>query len=213
MKTYRTYEPDQLLLMPPSLREWLSEDHLVYFVSDIVEQMELSAIEEVYEKEERGYPPYHPRMMVKVLLYAYCVGIYSSRKIAERLEEDIAFRVLGSGNFPDFRTISDFRKRHLAILKGLFVQIVEVCRKAGLVKIGHISLDGAKVKANASRHKAMSYGRIKTEEKRLRQEIEEMLTRAEETDAAEDREYGQDMRGDELPEELARKESRLKKIM
>lgn len=212
MKTYRKYERDQLLLMPPSLREWLPEGHLAYFVSDMVEQMDLRAIEEVYEKEGRGYPPYHPEMMVKVLVYAYCVGVYSSRRIAGKLKEDVGFRVLGAGNFPDFRTISDFRKRHLEALKGLFVQVVEICHRAGLVKLGHVSLDGTKVKANASKHKAMSYGRMKKEELRLRAEIEGILRRAEETDEAEDRKYGKDREGDELPEELARRESRLRKI-
>jgi len=210
MKRYRDYEPDQLLLLPSSLREWLPEDHLAYFVSDLVEQLDLSAILGEYEREERGYPPYHPVLMVKVLLYAYCVGVYSSRRIAGKLEEDVAFRVLGVGNFPDFRTISDFRKRHLQALTGLFVQVVRICREAGLVKLGHVSLDGTK--ANASKHKAMSYGRMKQEERKLREEIEVLLRRAEETDAAEDREYGVDKRGDELPEELARRESRLKKI-
>jgi transposase len=212
MKTYRPYEPDQLFLMPPSLKEWLPEDHLAYFVSDIVERMELSAIEEGYKKEERGYPPYHPVMMVKVLLYAYSTGVYSSRRIAKKLLEDIAFRVLAAGNQPDFRTISDFRKRHLEAMKGLFVQIVKICREAGLVKLGHIALDGTKIKANASKHKAMSYSRMKKEESKLRQEIEELLRRAEQTDEEEDRKYGKNRRGDELPEELARRESRLKKI-
>lgn len=212
MKTYRPYEPDQLLLIPPSLREWLPEDHLVYFISDIVDGLKLSAIEEVYEKEERGYPPYHPGMMTKVIFYAYCVGVYSSRRIARKLQEDVAFRIVGAGNFLDFRTISDFRKRHLEALKGLFVQVVEICRRAGLVQLGHISLDGTKIKANASKHKAMSYGRMKKETERLKQEIEDILRQAEEVDRAEDEEYGRDKRGDELPEELARRESRLKKI-
>lgn len=212
MKTYRPYEPDQLLLIPTSLREWLPEDHLVYFISDIVEGLKLSAIEDVYEKEDRGYPPYHPGMMTKVIFYAYCVGVYSSRRIAGKLQEDVAFRILGAGNFPDFRTISDFRKRHLEALKGLFVQVVEICRRAGLVQLGHISLDGTKIKANASKHKAMSYGRMKKETERLKQEIEDILRQAEEVDRAEDKEYGKGKRGDELPEELARRESRLKKI-
>lgn len=212
MKRYRDYEPEQLLLLPPSLREWLPEDHLAYFVSDLVEQLDVSAIVAEYEQEARGYPPYHPVLMVKVLLYAYCVGVYSSRRMACKLVEDVAFRVLGAGNYPDFRTISDFRKRHLEALEGLFVQVVRICREAGLVKLGHVSLDGTKVKANASKHKAMSYGRMRKEERRLREEIEALLRRAEETDAAEDREYGVDKRGDELPEELARRESRLQKI-
>jgi transposase len=128
MKTYRLYEPDQLFLIPPSLKEWLPENDLAYFVSDIVEQMKLTAIEAVYEKEERGYPPYHPVMMVKVLLYAYSTGVFASRRIAKRLQGDVAFRVLAAGNQPDFRTISDFRKRHLEPLKGLVVQVVAICR-------------------------------------------------------------------------------------
>lgn len=212
MKTYRTYEPNQLLLIPPSLREWLPEDHLVYFISDIVDGLKLRAIEEVYEKEERGYPPYHPGMMTKVLFYAYGTGVYSSRRIAKKMEEDVAFRILGAGNFPDFRTISDFRKRHLKALEGLFVQVLEICRRAGLLKLGHISLDGTKIKANASKHKAMSYGRMKQDKERLKQEIEEILRQAEKVDAAEDSAYGRNKRGDELPEELSRREGRLKKI-
>lgn len=200
------------MLIPPSLRDWLPEDHLVYFISDIVDGLKLSAIEEVYEKEERGYPPYHPGMMTKVLFYAYGTGVYSSRRIAKKMQEDVAFRILGAGNFPDFRTISDFRKRHLNALEGLFVQVVEICREAGLVKLGHISLDGTKIKANASKHKAMSYGRMKKDKERLKQEIEEMLRQAEKVDAAEDKAYGKNKRGDELPEELSRRESRLKKI-
>jgi len=140
-KTFRPYDPDQIFLMPASLRDWLPKEHLAYFISDLVDQLDLSEIMSRYE-EERGYPPYHPAMMVKVLLYAYCTGVPSSRKIAKRLEEDIAFRVLAANNTPDFRTISDFRKDHLQSLAGLFVQVVKVCQRAGLVKLGHISNDG-----------------------------------------------------------------------
>jgi transposase len=165
-----------------------------------------------YRGEERGYPPYHPVMMVKVLLYAYCVGVPSSRKIAKRLEEDIAFRILAANNTPDFRTISDFRKDHLKALSGLFLQVLKLCQKAGLVKLGHISLDGTKIKANASKHKAMSYKRMKEEEARLEAEIKEMLQKAVAVDEEEDRWYGKDKRGDELPKELAFRESRLRKI-
>ena len=157
-KTYRSYEPEQMFLMPAALRDWLPENHLVYFVSDVVDQLELSAIVSRYESEERGQPPYHPRMMVKVLLYAYCVGVPSSRKIARALEEDIGFRVLAANNTPDFRTISDFRKDHLEALAALFVQVLKLCQRAKLVKLGHIAIDGTKVKAKASKHKAMSYG-------------------------------------------------------
>ena len=151
-------------------------------------------------------------MMVKVLLYAYCIGMSSSRKIAGRLEEDIAFRVLAANNTPDFRTISDFRKEHLKALAGLFLQVLKICQKAGLVKLGHVALDGTKIKANASKHKAMSYKRMKEEEARLESEIGELLKKAEVTDKEEDRRYGKNKRGDELPQELAFRESRLKKI-
>ena len=160
-KTYLPYDPEQQLLLPAALQEWLPPDHLPYFISDVVDQMDLSVIMVRYEEERRGGPPYHPRMMVKVLLYGYCTGVASSRRIARRLHEDIAFRVLAANNTPDFRTISDFRKDHLEALADLFLQVLELCRKAGLVKLGHVALDGTKVKANASRHQAMSYGRMK----------------------------------------------------
>jgi len=211
-KTFRPYEPDQSFLLPVSMREWLSDGHLIYFISDIIDQLDLTAIKERYEREERGYPPYHPRMMVKVLLYAYCIGVPSSRKIAKKLEEDVAFRVLAANNIPDFRTISDFRKDHLKALAALFVQVLKLCQKAGLVKLGHVALDGTKMKANASRHKAMSYKRMKEEEARLEVEVKELLKRAEAVDDEEDRKYGKGKRGDELPKELAFRESRLKKI-
>lgn len=210
-KTFRPYEPDQAFLMPASLRDWLPKGHLAYFVSELVDQLDLSNIMSRYE-EERGYPPYHPVMMVKVLLYAYCIGVPSSRKIAKRLEEDIGFRVLAANNTPDFRTISDFRKDHLQNLAGLFVQVLKMCRRAGMVKLGHVAIDGTKVKANASKHKAMSYKRMKEEEARLEAEVRELLQKAQSEDEAEDRLYGKNKRGDELPKELAFRESRLKKI-
>ena len=211
-KTFRPYDPDQAFLMPASMRDWLPSSHLAYFLSDVVDQFDLSSIMKRYAGEERGFPPYHPRMMVKVLLYAYCVGVPSSRRIAKRLEEDVAFRVLAANNTPDFRTISDFRQDHLQALAGLFVQVLILCQKAGLVKLGHVSLDGTKVKANASKHKAMSYGRMKKEEERLQAEVREILKRAQQVDEEEDSQYGRDERGDELPRELAFRESRLKKI-
>jgi transposase len=211
-KTFRSYEPNQIFLMPISMREWLPGDHLSYFISDVVDHLDLSAITERYAGEERGYPPYHPAMMVKVLLYAYCIGVASSRKIEKHLCEDIAFRVLAANNTPDFRTISDFRKDHLRALAGLFLQVLKLCQKAGLVKLGHVALDGTKIKANASKHKAMSYKRMQEEEKRLEAEVAELLKRAETVDEEEDRRYGKDKKGDELPKELAFRESRLKKI-
>ena len=210
-KTFRPYDPEQAFLMPASLQDWLPKGHLAYFISDVVDHLDLSAIMSRYE-EEKGYPPYHPAMMVKVLLYAYCIGAPSSRKIEKRLEEDIGFRVLSANNTPDFRTISDFRKDHLKALAALFLQVLKLCQKAGLVKLGHVSLDGTKMKANASKHKAMSYQRMKEEEARLEAEVQDLLRKAEAVDEEEDRRYGRNKRGDELPRELAFRESRLKKI-
>ena len=211
-KTYRAYLPEQDLLLPPSLRDWLPEDHLAYFVSDVVEQLDLSAIESVYEEEERGQPPYHPRMMTKILIYGYCVGVFSSRRMQKKLSEDVGFRVLAAGNQPDFRTISDFRKLHLGALQGLFDQVLQIALQAGTMKLGRVVLDGSKVKANASKHKAMSYGRMQEDEKRLKEEVKRLLEQAEARDAEEDARYGPDRRGDELPAELARRETRLQRI-
>jgi transposase len=210
-KTFRPYDPEQLLLMPPALADWVPEDHLARFVSDVVDTLDLMAIEETYA-EERGYPPYHPQMMVKVLLYGYCTGIYSSRKIARQLTDSVAFRFLAAGNQPDFRTVSEFRKRHGAALAGLFQQVLRLCRRAGLVKLGQVAIDGTKIKANASKHKAMSYRRMQEADAALTAEVAELLRRAEAADHDEDARYGPDQRGDELPAELARRESRLAKI-
>jgi transposase len=210
-KTYRPWDPDQPWLLPPSPKEWLPEGDLVYFVMDVVRQMDLSSITDYYERSDRGYPPYHPRMMVSLLLYSYCNGVFSSRRIQQRCERDAAYRVIVGADVPDFRTISDFRKIHLKSLSGLFLQVLSLCREAGLVKLGHVSLDGTKIKANASRHKAMSYGRMKEEEQRLQKEIDDLLGQAQQVDAQEDQTFGS-RRGDELPAELARRESRLKKI-
>ena len=211
MKTFRPYEPDQMLLLPPSLSDWVPEDHLARFVGDLVDTLDLTAIEAAYD-EERGYPPYHPCMMTKVLLYAYCTGTYSSRRMAAKLADSVAYRFLAAGNQPDFRTISDFRKRHEEALSELFEQVLVICRESGLVKLGRVAVDGTKIKANASKHKAMSYGRMTEKEAALKQEIREIFRQAEAIDREEDRRYGPDKRGDELPEELARRETRLKKI-
>jgi transposase len=200
-----------MLLMPPSLADWVPEDHLARFVRDLVETFDLHAIEEVYA-EERGYPPYDPRMMVTVLLYAYCTGTYSSRKIAAKLVDSVAFRFLAAGNQPDFRTISEFRRRHGEALAALFTQGLRLCRQAGLVKLGRVAIDGTKIKANASKHKAMSYGRMRTQEAALAQEVRALLQQAEAADRDDDARYGRERRGDELPAELARRESRLQKI-
>jgi transposase len=211
-KTYKAYEPEQDLLLPPSLKDWLPEKHLVYFVSDVVDELDLWGIEAVYEKDLRGQPPYDPRMMTKVLVYGYCVGVYSARKMQQRLNEDVAFRVLAAGNAPDFRTIADFRKIHRETLKGLFEQVLKMALELGAMKLGRVALDGSKVKANASKHKAMSYERMGEQEKVIRQEVKEMLAQAEAVDAEEDARYGKECAGNELPEELQRRETRLKRI-
>ncbi len=211
-KTYRVWDPDQTYLLPPSPRDWLPDGDLVYFMLDVVQTMDLSPITRKYENEDRGAPPYHPRMMVTLLLYSYCVGVYSSRRIQKRCERDAAYRVIVGDDVPDFRTISDFRKLHLPELQGLFVEVLKLCAAAGLVKVGLVSLDGAKVKANASRHKAMSYEYMRKEEDRLHKEIAELLAKAKSVDEAEDALHGCDKRGDELPAELARRETRWVRI-
>src|SRR5271156_3153626 len=210
-KGYRTYLPEQDLLLPPSLRAWLEEDHLVYFVSDVVDQLDLSAMHAVYEKEKRGQPPYDPRLMTKLLVYGYCTGVFSSRRIQKRLREEIPFKVLAAGNEPDFRTISEFRKIHIETLQSLFEQVLAMALECGAIKLGRVSLDGTKLKANASKHKAMSYGRMKEKQQQLKEEVKQLLAAAEAADEEEARQYGS-QRGDELPEELQRRESRLARI-
>jgi transposase len=194
------------------MREWLPDGELALFVSDVVDELDLSAIYHAYEQDGRGQPPYHPAMMVKLLLYGYCTGVPSSRKIERATYRDVAFRVLAADQHPDHDSIAAFRKRHLTALAGLFVQVLQLCRRAGLVTLGQVALDGTKVKANASKHKAMSYARMTETEARLEREIRALLTAAEQVDAAEDAEYGRGRRGDEVPAELARRESRLAKI-
>jgi transposase len=212
-KSFRSDDLNQALLLPASLHDWLPEKHLARFLVDVVETLDLGAIYASYEaKDGRGQAAYAPEMMVRLLLYGYCIGVYSSRKIAARTYEDLAFRFLSADEHPDHDTVAEFRKRHLEALAGLFRQALLLCEKAGLVKLGHVAIDGTKIKANASKHKAQSYARMGETEQRLKQEIEALLRQAEQTDAAEDAQYGKGKRGDELPEELARRESRLKKI-
>jgi transposase len=212
-RNYLPYTLDQRLLLPPDMRDWLPEGHLALFIADVVAELDLSAIERVYEaKDTRGRAGFDPRMMVALLLYAYCVGRPSSRKIERATYEDVAFRVLSGDQHPDHDCIATFRKQHLGALAGLFTQGLRLCREAGLVKLGHIAIDGSKFKASASKHKAMSYERMGEAEKRLEQEVTELLARADRVDAEEDAEYGKGRRGEELPKELARRESRLAKI-
>jgi transposase len=211
-KTYRDWSSDQAYLFPPSPHDWLPEDDLVYFLLDTVATLDLSPIFAHYERELRGQPPFHPRMMVALLLYGYATGTRSSRRIMRRCHIDVACRVIVGEDIPDFRTISAFRKTHLARLEALFVEVLKLCALAGLAQVGTIALDGTKVKANASRHKAMSYERMKVEEARLKEEIAKLLAEAQAVDDAEDIEHGPDRRGDELPDELTRRQSRLAKI-
>lgn len=190
----------------------MPEDHLAYFISETVDRLDVSVFYRCYEGDGRRNCPFDPRMMVKVLLYGYATGVRSSRKIAKKLHEDVAFRVLAAGNFPAHRTIAEFRQRHLKEFEELFVQVVQLAQEIGLLKLGTLALDGSKVKANASKRKAMSYGRMKKEERRVREEIGKLLEQAAAVDAEEDRLYGEEARGDELPEELRRREDRLAQI-
>jgi transposase len=210
---FRPYSQDQRLLLPPDMREWLPEGDLALFISDVVDALDLSAIYRAYERVDgRGQAAYHPAMMVKLLLYGYCTGVPSSRKLEQATYRDVAFRVLAGDQHPDHDSIAAFRQRHLPALADLFSQVLRLCHEAGLVKLGHVALDGTKVKANASKHKAMSYARMEQTEARLAQEVRQLLDEAQRVDAAEDAEYGRGRRGDELPAELARRESRLAAI-
>jgi len=212
-KTFRDWNVEQHWLLPPSVMDFVPADHIAHFIRDTVrEQLDMSAILATYEREERGYPPYHPVMMTALLLYAYCQGVYSSRRIARGCEERMDFMAVTGLNRPDFRTVSDFRKRHLDALQGLFEQVLTLCQQAGLVKLGHVSLDGTKVKANASKHKAMSYERMHETEKRLRREVREWFRQAKSADEAEDRQHGGTRRGDEMPGWVADKQQRIAKI-
>ena len=210
--TFRPYVPDQSLLLPPDVREWLPEGHLAHHVSDLVDGLDLTAFYALYEGDGRRNAPYEPRMMVKVLLYAYATGVFSSRRVARKLEEDVAFRVLAAGNFPQHRTLCEFRRRHLEDFQALFVEVVRLAQELGLARLGKLSIDGTKVRANASKRKAMSYDRMQAEEQRLESEIEALLRQADAVDEAEDARLGAEVRGDDLPAELRRREERLAAI-
>lgn len=206
--SYLPYEPDQDLLLPHSLREWLPQDHLAYYINETIEALDLGAFYARYEEGGPRNQPFHPAMMVKVLVYGYATGVFSSRKIARKLHEDVAFRVLGAGNFPKHRTICDFRALHLQELAALFVQVVKLAQECGLVRLGTIAVDGTKLKANASKHKAMSYGRMQAAEAELKAQIDALLARAAQADKAEEHEPELD-----IPAELARREQRLAVIL
>jgi transposase len=212
-KSFRPWQPEQTTLLPPSPRDWLSDDHQVYFLLDLVDELDLSQVLiPAQAKDPRGEKGFDPRMMTMLLLYAYCVGIVSSRKIERACHEDLAFRVLTANQQPDHSCISEFRRRNLDALSELFVQILRLCQKAGMVSLGHVALDGTKVQANASKHKAMSHERMLKAEKQLEKEINALMRRAEILDAQEDRRYGKGNRGSDLPDELRRRQDRLAKI-
>jgi transposase len=200
------------LLFPPSPRDWLPEGHLAFFIADTVAALDLSALYAPYEGDGRRNQPFDPQMMVTVLVYAYATGTFSSRKIARKLHEDVAYRVLGAGNFPAHRTVADFRRLHLQTFTALFVQVVQIAREAGVVQLGTVAIDGTKVHANASKRKAMSYARMLEQERRLREEIVALIATAEAADTSEDATHGPDGPGDDLPAELQRREARLATI-
>jgi transposase len=212
-KTFRSYDMNQQLLLPPDLRQWLRPDHLALYVSDVVESLDLSGITKVYDEGElRGRPPYHPALMVKLLIYGYCIGKMSSRKLEAATYDDVAFRVLSCNQQPDHDSIAGFRKRHLKELGRLFVQVLQLCERAGLVKLGHVAIDGTKIKANASKYQSLSYARMKDAEQELATEVARLLGEAQRIDEEEDALYGPGKRGDELPAELRDRETRLARI-
>ncbi len=210
-KKFRDWNVNQAWLLPPSILEFVPEDHLAHFVRNTVCDLDCSAILGTYQSKD-GRPPFHPVMMVSLLLYAYCNGVYSSRRIEKACETRVDFMAVTAMEKPDFRTIALFRKRHLKALSGLFVQVLKLCRRAGLARLGHVALDGSKFRANASKHSAMSYGRMKKAEPELAAQVKSWLESAENTDTDEDEAHGENKRGDELPEWVKSKKARLEKI-
>ena len=212
-KLYRPWNPTQSFLLPPSPLQWLPEKHLAYFVLDVVNALDLTVIEEAIEKKDaRGERPYAPRMLLSLMVYGYCVGVFSSRKLAKATYDDVAFRVLSGGDHPYFTTINAFRLEHREAMGALFVQVLRLCQKAGLVKLGHLSLDGTKIAANASKHKAMSYERMQKEEARLKAQVEALLKKADQADASENERYGSKESEQDVPSELERRNERLARI-
>lgn len=209
---FQPYEPHQQFLLPPSLQDWLGEDHLAYFISDTVDALDISSIVKKYRGGGSGNASYHPAMMLKLLIYGYCNGVFASRRIARRIHEDIAFRVLAAGHFPGFRSIARFRKDHINEFESLFVQVVQIASEAGLVKMGQLSIDGTKIKANASKHKAMSYGRMVESEEKIRAEIKDLTKAAKNADEWDDEKFGEHCDGNDIPGELSRRKERLQAI-
>jgi len=211
-KAFRFFDPDQQFLLPPSLDEWLPADHLARFVAELVaEHLDLSRFLAVFT-EPRGGPPYDPRVMLRILLYGYCTGVRSSRRLEAACTDVVAFRWLAAGQAPDYRSIARFRRRHLSALAHVFHDALRLCQAAGMTRLGRVALDGTKLRANASRRKAMSYARMSEKEKILAQEVSDLLAEAEAIDKAEDVKFGKHRRGDDLPDELRRRETRLATI-
>jgi transposase len=212
-KRFRTCSLDQPYLLPPSLQDWLPEDHLARFIAEVAETLDLSAIYAAYQRKDgRGLSAYHPLLLTRLLLYGYCIGVRSSRRIEKATYDDLAFRYLAADQHPDHDTIAHFRRQHLEALAGLFVQALELCRQAGLVKLGVVALDGTKVHANASRLRAMKHAQMTAEETRLQSLVEQLLREAEQVDTAEDARFGQGRQEEVLPPELARVQGRLEKL-
>ena len=210
--SFRPYAPEQPFLLPPDPRDWLGEDHLAYCIRDLIQELDFTSFLVAYSRDGRGAPPYAPQLMVALLLYGWCQRRYSSRQIERLATDDLGGRFLAAGHQPDHRAISDFRLRHGEALRGLFLQSLRLCQQAGMVSLGHVALDGSKLTAHASKHKAMSYGRLVEAETLLAAEVDEMLAQAAQVDAAEDQQFGRENRGSLLPEALARRQSRLAKL-
>jgi len=211
-KTFRPWDVEQRWLLPPSVNELVPDGHLAHFVRDTFrDELDLSEITSEYS-EERGFPPFHPVMMTALLMYAYCQGVYSSRRIAKACIERVDFMAVTGRSQPDFRTVAKFRKRHLTSLSQLFEQVLKLCQRAGMVQLGHVALDGTKIKANASKRKAMSYGRMKETEPRLAAEVQSWFDQAEALDQEDDAKHGADRSGDELPDWVVSKEQRRQRI-
>lgn len=213
MKTYRPWEPDRVYLLPPSTRDWLPEDHLARFILELIDELDLGVIDDrLQEKDPRGEKPYAPRMLVSLLLYGYSTGVFSSRRLAQATWTDLGARVIAAEEHPHFTTINRFRLDHHEALAGLFLQVLAMCKRAGIVQLGHVAIDGTKIQANASKHKAMSSDRMNATEKRLEGEVAALLAKANEVDRAEDAEFGAENDGSSLPEELRRRETRIQRI-
>ena len=212
-KRFRVCSLDQEFLLPPSLQDWLPENHLARFIADVVNELDLSSIYAEYERKDgRGLSAYHPLLMTRLLLYGYCIGTTSSRKIEQATHDNVAFRYLSADQHPDHDTLAAFRQEHLEALAGLFVQALRLCQKAGLVKLGNVAIDGTKIKANASTRRSVGYEKISEREQHWRSEVERLLNQAQQTDQEEDQRFGAGQPADPLPDDLANAQKRLQRL-